>query len=138
MTLRWAWQGQVWQFPLSSPSALLATLTLQVWHRPPSNNGWKVAGFLLPHDKQLSEGRERAPLTPWLLTAHGQETKQGWGHCPSCRQVPVLQPCPQPALASFPALVPGWNRLIVTFQTPAVVRNFGNHLFFKTKQTKRI
>lgn len=39
-----------------------APLTLHVWHRPPSNSGWKVAGFLLPQDRQLSE-RQRAPLT---------------------------------------------------------------------------
>lgn len=38
---------------------------------------------------------ERAPLTPWLLTARGQGTKWGWGHRLSCGQVPALQPCPQ-------------------------------------------
>lgn len=65
---------KAWAAPSSprlplSPST--AALTLHVWQRPPLNSGWKVAGFLLPQDKQLSVGqrelhspRAGPPYTP--------------------------------------------------------------------------
>lgn len=43
--------------PHPIPSSSTAALTLQVWQRPPWKSGWKVAGFLLPQDRQLAVGQ---------------------------------------------------------------------------------
>lgn len=177
--------------PSSGPRLLLspstAALTLHVWQRPPLNSGWKVAGFLLPQDKQLSVG-QRELRSPRAGTPYTPPQAAEAGACPwSCVWIKPalrtaskwglpLEPHPDVALAPrggsaehpvplstlhsqhFPPhmvqlkrdprpllstpstshLFPGETGPGITFQLPAVVRNFRNHLLFiKLKRKKK-
>lgn len=55
-------------------------LTLHVWHKPPSNSGWKVAALIFPHERQNSDisdktqcksKQKQSPQTANAQTAKG-------------------------------------------------------------------